>query len=329
MYHPTTRVLAVLELLQNHGRLSGPDLAARLEVDLRTVRRYVTMLQDLGIPIEAERGRYGGYKLRPGFKLPPLMFSDDEALAVTLGLLVARRLGLGFAAPAVEGALAKVERVLPPAVRGRVGAVQEALTIDLPARPEAPSSATVVALGEAVHAGRRVRLRYEAASGEETERALDPYGLVFLGGRWYAAGHCHLRRDLRIFRLDRILTIEPSAGEEHFARPPEFDCLAFVRESLARAPGAWHVEALLRLDPAEARRRIPPHQATLEPAGEEGVVVRLSVECLDWAARFLVGIGCPFVVRQPPELGEVMRRLAGELTAAADGAGRREAQGVP
>ncbi|MGZ3609562.1 MAG: helix-turn-helix transcriptional regulator, partial [Ktedonobacteraceae bacterium] len=112
MYHPTTRVLTVLELLQAHRQMSGPRLAERLEVDVRSVRRYITMLQDLGIPIEAERGRYGNYRLMRGFKLPPLMLTEDEALALTLGLLVAKRLGLTIAAPAVEGALAKIDRVL-------------------------------------------------------------------------------------------------------------------------------------------------------------------------------------------------------------------------
>src|SRR3954462_12812019 len=145
MYHPTTRVLTVLELLQAHESISGPNLAARLEVNIRTVRHYITLLQDLGIPIEAERGRQGGYRLRPGFKLPPLMFTEDEALALTLGLLAARRLGLAgggaaraggappggaVAAPAVEGALAKVERVMPDALRARVQALQETLVID-------------------------------------------------------------------------------------------------------------------------------------------------------------------------------------------------------
>src|SRR5579859_2287859 len=111
--------------------MGGPELAARLEVNLRTVRRYINMLQDLGIPIQAERGRHGGYRLRPGFKLPPLMFTEDEALALTLGLLTARRLGLAAAAPAVEGALAKVERVMPATLRDRVQAVQETLVFDL------------------------------------------------------------------------------------------------------------------------------------------------------------------------------------------------------
>src|ERR687885_100040 len=105
MYRPTTRVLAVLELRQSHGRMTGAELARRLEVDVRTARRYIEVLQDLGIPVEAERGRYGAYRLRPGYKLPPLMFTDDEGLALTLGLLVARRLGLGGTAPAIEGAL--------------------------------------------------------------------------------------------------------------------------------------------------------------------------------------------------------------------------------
>ena len=123
MYHPTTRVLTVLEMLQSHRQLSGPELAERLEVNIRTVRRYIMMLQDLGIPVEAERGRYGSYCLRPGFRLPPLMFTEDEALALTLGLLAARRLGLMDATLPVEGALAKIERVLPLAVRERVQAL--------------------------------------------------------------------------------------------------------------------------------------------------------------------------------------------------------------
>src|SRR5947209_16379363 len=130
MYFPTTRVLTILELLQSHYRLSGPELAERLEVNTRTVRRYITMLQDLGIPVEAERGRHGSYRLRPGFKLPPLMFTEDEALSLTLGLLASRRLGLTVTAPAVEGALAKIERVLPLELRGRVQAIQETLVLD-------------------------------------------------------------------------------------------------------------------------------------------------------------------------------------------------------
>src|SRR5438105_5393902 len=127
MYHPTTRVLTALELLQSRSRMSGAELADRLEVDRRTVRRYITMLQELGVPVESESGRYGGYRLRPGYKLPPMMFNEEEALALILGLLASRRAGLLDAAPAVEGALAKIDRVLPDRVRDRVQAVRGAL----------------------------------------------------------------------------------------------------------------------------------------------------------------------------------------------------------
>ncbi len=126
MYHPTTRVLTVLELLQSHRQMSGPKLAERLEVDVRSVRRYILMLQELGIPIEGERGRYGTYRLQRGFKMPPLMFTE-EARALTLGLLAAKRVGIAMTTPAVEGALAKIDHVLPEAVRERVQALQETL----------------------------------------------------------------------------------------------------------------------------------------------------------------------------------------------------------
>src|SRR5262245_35355380 len=150
MYHPTTRVLTVLELLQSYPEMSGVELAARLEVDVRTIRRYITMLQDLGIPVESERGRHGSYHLRPGFKLPPLMFNEDEALGLTLGLLITRRLGLSVAPAAVEGALAKVERVMPPSLKERVQAVQAALVVDISVPTFMPDSRVIVALSTAI-----------------------------------------------------------------------------------------------------------------------------------------------------------------------------------
>src|SRR5579872_3283894 len=131
MYSPTTRVLTVLELLQSRERVTGAEIAERLEVHIRTVRRYIAMLEELGVPVEAERGRYGAYRLLPGYKLPPLMFTQDEALATTLGLLAARKLGLTANAPGVEGAIAKLERVLPLPLRSKVRAVEETLILDL------------------------------------------------------------------------------------------------------------------------------------------------------------------------------------------------------
>ncbi|CAA9552224.1 MAG: Helix-turn-helix, type 11 [uncultured Thermomicrobiales bacterium] len=174
VYRPTARVLTVLELLQAHGRLTGAALAERLEVDIRTVRSYIETIQDLGIPVEAERGRYGAYRLRPGFKLPPLIFSEDEALALTLSLLAARGSSLAANAPAVEGALAKVERVLPEATRARLQAVERTVVFEDDAARPAPPPATVATLSAAVQAGRSVHLRYRSARAQETERAFDP-----------------------------------------------------------------------------------------------------------------------------------------------------------
>ena len=224
MYHPTTRVLTVLELLQSHRQMSGPKLAERLEVDVRSVRRYILMLQELGIPIEGERGRYGNYRLRRGFKMPPLMFTEDEALALTLGLLAAKRVGIAMTTPSVEGALAKIDRVLPEAVRERVQAVQETLVLNIGSSElarSAPGSSVVLTFSMATQQEKRVWMRYRASQAGETERAVDPYGLIFQAGLWYTIGYCHLRQDLRIFRLDRVLSVEPR--EESFTRPPGFD----------------------------------------------------------------------------------------------------------
>jgi predicted DNA-binding transcriptional regulator YafY len=316
MYFPATRVLTVLELLQSRQRISGPELATRLEVDARTVRRYITMLQDLGIPVEAERGRYGSYRLRPGFKLPPLMFNDDEALALTLGLLLARKTGLGVAAPSVEGALAKIERVLPAMLRERVQAVQETLVFDIQPSSAIPNNAVVVTLCAAAQQKHPVWIRYRNWNAtEETERSVDPYGLVYRSGFWYMVGYCHLRSELRTFRLDRIQTTEIRTGT--FTRPPDFDSLAHVLHSISNTPATWQVAVLLETTLENARRVVPPALAILEQENEN-VSMRCYVEHLDWIAYVLLGLGCPFIVRQPPELRAALRELAQKATSMAE-----------
>lgn len=314
MYYPTTRVLTVLELLQSHARMSGPELAARLEVDVRTVRRYVTMLQSLGIPIEAGRGRYGAYRLRPGFKLPPLMLTEDEALAVVLGLLAARRLGLAATAPNVEGALAKIERVLPVALRERVQAVQNALILAVEQESVTAEREVVVTLSAATQQSRRVRLCYQSFDERMTEREVDPYRLVYRAGRWYLAGYCHLRQDVRVFRLDRIVSVE--LLQATFAHPEDFDALAVVERGIASVPDTWLVVALLRIPLDEARQRVPAVVGQLEETAD-GVVFRCYSRHLEWVAHFLAGLGCPVVVREPPELRAALRELAAHVSALA------------
>lgn len=315
MYFPTTRVLTVLELLQSRRRISGPELAERLEVDTRTVRRYITMLQDLGIPVESERGRHGSYRLRPGFNLPPLMFTDDEALALTLGLLLARKMGLLADAPAIEGALAKIERVLPPMLRERVQAVQETLVFDVHASETIPRNEVVVTLCAAAQQRRCVQMCYKPFGAPESERVIDPYGLVFRSGFWYTVGYCHLRDDLRTFRLDRVVQAE--IQNENFSRPLDFDCLSFVLKSIPQTPGTWLVEVLLETTLEEAQHMIPPALAILEQE-TDGVKLLCYTNNLDWVAHMLVGLCCSLSIRQPPELRDALRRLAQRVSALAE-----------
>src|SRR5215469_12615548 len=158
VYRPTARVLTVLELLQSHGHMTGAELARRLEVDIRTIRNYIETLIDLGIPVEAERGRYGAYRLRPGYKLPPLIFTEDESLALTLSLMMAREHGLAQASPAVESVLAKLERVLPQATRARIQAVEQTVIFERSTFQAAPSASAVTTLSVAVQTAQCVRL---------------------------------------------------------------------------------------------------------------------------------------------------------------------------
>lgn len=307
MYFPTTRVLTVLEMLQSHHHMSGPEIAARLEVDTRTVRRYITMLQDLGIPVETGRGRYGYYRLRPGFKLPPLMFHDDEAFALTIGLIAARKLGLAVAAPAVEGALAKVERVLPQDLLEQVRALQQALDLSFNATAVAPTSKVVIALCVARMQARTVQMRYQSWRTDITERKLDPYGIVCRQGFWYVVGYCHLRTELRTFRIDRILHVEML--DETFKPPSEFDCAAFAARSLASTPVGQLVEVLLDTTLEHVECRVPAGLAVLEQT-PDGVIFRCYMQHLEWVAHLLLGLECPFTIRQPPELCDAFRALA-------------------
>lgn len=315
MSHPTVRLLTVLELLQARHQITGAELAERLEIDPRTVRRYIAMLQEWGIPIMATRGRYGAYRLMPGFKLPPLMLTEEEAIALTLGLLAVRRTDLALYAPAVEGVLAKVERVLPVALRKRVQAVQEAVLLHLPRPREVPVQEAVVMLSIAAVEQRQVVLRHRSSQGVETERRFDPYGLVYREGRWYVVGQCHLRVAQRVFRLDRVQQV--TVRDEPFTRPAEFDPLAAVLHTLAQQPGTWLVRAVLKTTLAQAQQLLPVEMATIEET-TEGVEIRVSVEDLEWMARFLINLGMPFVVREPAALRDALLRIAAEIAVAAN-----------
>jgi predicted DNA-binding transcriptional regulator YafY len=305
MYSPTTRLLTVLELLQSNARITGPELAARLEVPVRSVRRYITMLRDIGIPVDSDPGRYGAYYLRRGFRLPPLMFTNPEILAIILGLMAVRRLGL-TATPGVESVAAKIERVLPDELKAQTRAIQGVLTLNIPAYQN--SSAELIAqFSLAAHQNSQLWLQYRGSRNDISERIVDVYGLVYHSGYWYAAAFCHLRDGLRTFRLDRVQ--QARLLETTFKAPKNFDALDYLFNALANMPGVWQIEVLLKLPLEEARSRVPGNIATLEQE-PDGVMLRTYSDTLEWMARFLVGLRCPLVVYQPPQLRDALRQLA-------------------
>jgi predicted DNA-binding transcriptional regulator YafY len=310
VYHPTTRVLAVLELLQAHGQMSGSELARRLAVNGRTLRRYISRLEELGIPVAVSHGRHGGYTLVAGYKLPPLMFTDEEALALSVGLLAARGLGLQDAAPGVVSAQAKLERVMPADLRGRVRAADETVALDLPQRAAKADSAAMAALTAAAQSRRRVRLSYRSAQAADTERDFDPYGLAYRSGFWYAVGHCHLRKGLRSFRVDRIRGVRPTSAR--FERPAGFDALGHLTFSVATLPRTYTVEVLLKADLPAARRQLFATLGILEPT-TEGTLLRGQTDDLGWFARELARLPFSFEIRRPAELREALRERARTL----------------
>lgn len=316
MYSPTTRLLTVLELLQSYKQISGSELARRLEVDVRTIRRYITNLQDMGIPVEGERGPYGAYQLQRGYKLPPLLFTDTEAIAITMGLLAIRGFRLPVNIAAVEGALAKTERVLPENLLNQVRGLQEAITFNISPPPALLQNDFVTTLSAAVKGRQQVRLRYRSWSGDESERAFDAYGIVFNDGYWYTAGYCHLRRDLRTFRLDRVVALERL--DQTFERPDDFDALKYVMDSIVTMPGTDQIEVLLETTLEQAQQFIPPILGTLELA-EKGVIFRRSATQLEWTALVLLSFDFPVHIIKPLELRDLVRQIAARAQKMADG----------
>jgi predicted DNA-binding transcriptional regulator YafY len=312
MYHPTTRVLTVLELLQTYSQISSAELARRLEVNSRTVRRYITMLQDLGIPVESERGRHGGYRLRPGFKLPPLMFTNNEALAVTLGLLNADRIGISTDEPAVEGALAKIGRVLPVDVQAQVRSVQQSTILDDVAGELRTPVSTVLALSQAVQGQRRVWIRYMTPGTDGTTRTIDPYGLVLREGAWYAVGWCHLRSAIRVFRLDRMARHRVLSST--FTRPEEFDARDTVLASLDDRFENPDVEILLHTTIEEAREWVSVIAATLQEC-DAGVVMTCNVRSVPWLAMIVATMPWQVEIRRPAALMDELRVLSARIAA--------------
>ncbi|WP_416484519.1 helix-turn-helix transcriptional regulator [Streptomyces sp. CL12] len=323
MSRPTGRVLTLLELLQSGGTRTVAELADRLGVEGRTVRRYVDQLIDLDVPVESVRGRYGGYRLAPGYRLPPLMLSDDEALAVLLGLIAGRRAGLTTAQrTANETASAKIRRVLPRHIAGRLDTLLDALAFtDVPGTPDAaepPDSAVLLTFADAVRHRRPVSIRYTDRADRRSERTLHPYGIVAHAGRWYVTGEDASRAEDRTFRLDRIGAARTLPGT--FEPPSGPDPAERVLAAFATAEYRHQVTLRIHGTPAHIRTRLPATIATLDdpagdraPTAERWLRVRLHAERLDWLPPLLASLDRPFVIEGPDELRDLMAEFAERL----------------
>ena len=310
MESPAARLLELLSLLQSRPHWSGIELADHLGVTERTVRRDITRLRDLGYPVAGATGVAGGYQLGPGAALPPLLLTDDEAVAVAVGLRAAATGGLAGYEQAAVAALAKLEQVLPARLRDQVLALH-AVTVLVPPGPEpATDPELLLTLAQGCRRPERVRFSYRDGAGAVTERRVEPYGLVNVNRLWYLVADDLDRGDWRTFRVDRMS--EATLTGHRFARTSEPDTAAMVLDGIAHAPYAWQAEVRLDAPIDEARLVIPPVIGNLE-AAEGGTVLRLGASDLEWMARYIAGLPFAATVIEPAELRAALRSLGRHL----------------
>ncbi|MBC7928717.1 MAG: YafY family transcriptional regulator [Bryobacteraceae bacterium] len=316
MYDPIMRVFTVLEILQGRDRVTGAELAERLEVDLRTVQRYIVRLKDLSIPIDSTPGVGGAYRLRPGFRLPPLLLTNEEAFALSLGLRALRQVGLAAFAPATEGALAKLGRVLPEALRESIRTVEEVVAVE-PGPWVVPTSVEcLIGAASAIRTGRRIRFAYQSHSKTISHRDIEPYAVMHTDGRWYLIGRCLTRQALRTFRLDRATQLE--IGSATFQRPTGFDARRYMAEHMPFVESDYQIDVWIDMPTAEADRTFAPWRIATEPH-EGGTRLRCGRDRLELFAAMLLSTGRRIVVHSPVALRETFRQLARQAMEAADG----------
>jgi len=315
MYDPIMRVLAVLEILQARDHVTGAELAERLEVDLRTVQRYIVRLKDLSIPIHSSRGVGGSYRLRPGFRLPPLLLTNEEAFALSLGLRALRQLGLSGFAPATEGALGKLERVMPEALRESLRTVEDVVAIEPGPWVVSTSVECLIRAASAIRTGRRIRFSYRSHAGTGSRRQIEPYGVIHTDGRWYLIGHCLSRRALRTFRLDRVTDLELCAAA--FRRPKDFDAHRYLREHMPFIQSDYPIDVWIDMPVEAAERSFAPMRVATE-GQDGGTRLRCGRDRLEMFAAMLLSLDCRIVVHSPAELCGTFRRLAQRAIEAAN-----------
>jgi predicted DNA-binding transcriptional regulator YafY len=307
MTQPATRLITLILLLQNQPNQKASELAEKLGVSIRTVHRYLTMLDEMGIPVYSERGPYGGFALVRGYKMPPLVFTPEEAVAVTLGTGLVEEMWGQLYREASRGALAKLENLLPDEQRSEVAWARRALIATGLNRADLDRLAPdLEKLRRAVRERRTVQLTYRSTNRPEPEsRPVNPYALVFRWGWWYVVGYCLLRQEMRSFRLDRIEALQLTV--ETFQIPAGFDIHAYLDEELRSQP---QIQVKLRFAPQAAHVALTnrSYWDKLEQHSDGTIIVTLTTPDLNWAASSTLAYG-PFVTVLEPE---VLRKMVAD-----------------
>lgn len=314
------RVLTVLEILQARDHVTGAELAERLEVDLRTVQRYIVRLKDLSIPIESTRGVGGSYRLRPGFRLPPLLITNEEAFALSLGLRALRQLGLSAFAPATEGALAKLGRVLPEPLRESIRTVEDVVAVEPGPWVVSTSVDSLICAASAIRACRRVRFSYRSHTDVSSRREIKPYAVLHTDGRWYLIGYCLSRKALRTFRLDRVADLEMRAAT--FQPPARFDPRSYLKQSMPFIQSDFEIDVWIDMPIEEAERAFMPWRVATQK-DHDGTLLRCGRDRLQPFAAMLLSMGRRIVIHKPVELREAFKELARQALQAAQSRSRQ------
>ena len=314
---PTARVLRLLSLLQTYRHWAGAELADRLAVSPRTLRRDVDRLRELGYPVDTTRGSHGGYRLSAGALIPPLLLDDDEAVAIAVGLRTAAGGGVTGIEETSLQALAKLQQVLPKRLRRRVDALADATDTTVFGRGGPSVDADVlVAVAQACRGNEQLRFGYTGYGGAESSRFVEPHRLVSRGRRWYLVAWDLQRGDWRTFRVDRLA--RPFANGVRFAprELPAEDAAAYVAQALRALPQRHTAVLTVELPLAEARERIPAWMGELTAAGDRSVL-RTGADSPEWLALMIAMLDVEATVDASPELMEqlrALRRRVGRLT---------------
>jgi predicted DNA-binding transcriptional regulator YafY len=315
MSQTASRLLELLSLLQARRDWPGGELADRLEVSGRTIRRDVERLRQLGYPVESLTGPAGGYRLRAGTAMPPLLLDDEEAIAIGVGLRTAARVSVTGIEEAAVRALVKLEQVLPAHLRRRVAALGS-VTVTLPASGPTVDPQHLTAVATACRDSECLRFAYRTRDGADSRREVEPHSLVNTGRRWYLVAWDRGRDDWRTFRMDRLT--RPASNGVRFAPRtlPAKDAGTYVRQSITGAPHKFEARVTLHVPASEMSARVPEHWGAIEPLDSSSCEYRTGDDDLEWLGLRIVMLGVDFEVHEPPELMEHLRAMAGRLTRA-------------